>query len=105
MAAVVDLDGVRIARALRQRRRYRYMRPRVAREGAGWLVLSPNCSRSVDRAGGEIRIAWLVPETDGRWCLHARDHAQDRWVLKAAGLALAEALSQLCIDPQREFWQ
>jgi hypothetical protein len=35
--------------------------PRVLREGLGWKVVSPNCSRNIDREGGEIDIAWLVP--------------------------------------------
>ncbi len=105
MNAVVDISGVRIQRALGRRQRYRYVRPRVQREGPGWSVISPNCSRTVDRSGGEIPIAWLVPGADGGWQLHARDHAQGRWVLKAAGLSLAGALAQLCADPQREYWQ
>lgn len=102
---VVALDRARIARALAQRERYRYVRPRVEREGPGWKVVSPNCSRSVDPAGGEIGIAWLVPASHGKWLLHARDHAQACWVLKAAGLRLDEALRRLCSDPDREFWQ
>lgn len=102
---VLALDRARIARALSRRARYRYVRPRVEREGLGWKVVSPNCSRSVDPAGGEIGIAWLVPASQGRWLLHARDHAQGCWVLKAAGLRLDEALRRLCADPQREFWQ
>lgn len=102
---VLALDRARIARALARRERYKYVRPRVEREGLGWKVVSPNCSRSVDPAGGEIGIAWLVPASNGQWLLHARDHAHDCWVLKAAGLRLDEALSRLCVDPNREFWQ
>lgn len=102
---VLALDRARIARALARRRRYRYVRPHVEREGPGWKVVSPNCSRSVDPAGGEIGIAWLVPTHQGQWLLHARDHARGCWVLKAAGLRLDEALKRLCTDPGREFWQ
>lgn len=105
MTAVLPIDRARIARALARRSRYKYVRPRVEREGPGWKVVSPNCSRNVDPAGGEIGIAWLVPASGGHWLLHARDHAQGCWVLKAAGLRLDEALQRLCSDPAREFWQ
>lgn len=104
-APVIAIDRARIARALRRRERYRYVRPRVEREGAGWKIVSPNCSRNVDPAGGEIDIAWLVPTSDGRWLLHARDHAQGCWRLRVAGLTLADALARVCADPAREFWQ
>ena len=102
--AVVDLVAARIERALAQRARYRYVRPRVAREGQGWAVHSPNCSRNIDPAGGEIAIAWLLPSNEGPWLLHARDHAHGCWRLQAAGLSLDAALQQLCSDPQRIFW-
>ena len=74
-----SLDRARIARALARRQRYKYVKPHVEREGLGWKVVSPNCSRSVDAAGGEIAIAWLVPGSNGQWLLHARDHAQGCW--------------------------
>jgi hypothetical protein len=101
---VSALDRARIARALARRARYRYVRPRVEREGLGWRVVSPNCSRNIDPSGGEIGIAWLLPASDGRWLLHARDHRAGCWVLKAAGLRIDEALQRLCSDPRREFW-
>ncbi|WP_298235742.1 hypothetical protein [uncultured Azohydromonas sp.] len=101
---VVELDGARIRRAIRSRRRYRYVQPRVQREGLGWLVASPNCSRNIDPHGGEIPVAWLVPASQNCWLLHKRDHAQGCWVLKSAGVTLAQALRELCDDPQREFW-
>lgn len=101
---VADLTRVRIERALARRERYRYVRPRVEAEGAGWKVVSPNCSRNIDPQGGEIAIAWLVPAEGGRWSLHARDHAEDAWRLEAAGLTLDAALARLCEDPQRIFW-
>ena len=71
------------------------MRPRVEREGLGWKVVSPNCSRTVDPAGGEIDIAWLVPASNGHWLLHARDHAQGCWVLKASGLRAGRGAAAL----------
>lgn len=104
---VVALDRARIARALAQRARYRYVRPRVVpafAEGPGWKIVSPNCSRNIDPDGGEIDIAWLMPIDGGGWCLHARDHAQGRWVLRDRGLSLQDALARLCADPAREFW-
>lgn len=102
---VVNLEQARIQRALAARKRYKYVRPRVLREGAGWKVASPNCSRSIDPQGGEVDIAWLVPTPQGRWQLFARDHARGCWQLRAEGLALDAALARLCEDPQREFWQ
>lgn len=104
-APVVALDPLRIARALARRERYKYVHPRVEREGPGWKIVSPNCSRNVDPGGGEIDIAWFVPVNEGGWLLHARDHAQGCWVLKATGLTLSEALERVCADPLREYWQ
>jgi EAL domain-containing protein (putative c-di-GMP-specific phosphodiesterase class I) len=101
---VVELDGARIRRAIRNRRRYRYVQPRVQREGLGWLVVSPNCSRNIDPEGGEIPVAWLVRASHDCWLLHKRDHELGCWVLKTAGVSLVRALQELCDDPQREFW-
>lgn len=112
---VFVLDRVRIEVALEARSRYRYVQPRVLREGAGWKVVSPNCSRKVQPDGGEIAIAWLLPsptstasEKEGRpcgWQLHARDHAQGAWVLKLEAPTLAAALERLVTDPLGEYWQ
>jgi hypothetical protein len=108
---VFVLDRVRIEVALEARSRYKYVQPRVEREGLGWKVVSPNCSRNVDAAGGDIAIAWLVPtqlpvaDVPCGWLLHARDHERACWVLKLRANTLAEALDMLVQDPQREFWQ
>ena len=104
-ARVLELAPARMLRALARRERYKYVRPRVVREGPGWKIVSPNCSRSVDQAGGEIDIAWLVPGDGGGWLLHARDHAQQCWRFKAATPSLDAALARICADPMREFWQ
>lgn len=105
MSGVFELDRVRIQRALATRSRYKYVSPRVERQGdGGWVIISPNCSRNVDPDGGDIAIAWLQPDGNGRWRLHARDHAAQAWVKRAQGLTLPDALQQLCADPQREFW-
>ena len=102
---VFALEPTRILRALTQRRRYKYVRPRVVRDGCGWKNDSPNCSRNVDASGAEIDIAWFVRVDEGGWLLHARDHAQACWVLKASGLSLAAALAVVCEDAAREYWQ
>jgi hypothetical protein len=102
---VVSLVAARIERALVRRERYRCVRPQVEREGGGWKVMSPNCSRKVDAAGGTIAIAWLEPDSSGRWRLYARDHALAAWVPVGVGLTLDQALQQLCTDARREFWQ
>lgn len=101
---VLDLTQARIERALAQRSRYRYVRPRVEHEGQGYVVRSPNCSRNIDPAGGEIAIAWLLPASPGAWLLHSRHHAQQCWRIEFAGLSLDEALTRLCQDPRRIFW-
>lgn len=100
---VPSLDARRIANALTQRQRYKYVQPRVEREGRGWKVVSPNCSRNIDPQGGEIDIAWLVPHNDGGWLLYSREHAQACWQLRMQG-TLPHLLTQLCADPHREFW-
>lgn len=104
---VHSLVQLRIERALQRRERYKYVHPLVQAEGSGWKVLSANCSRTVDRQGGVIPIAWLAPTAAtgaGLWSLHARDHAHGCWRLEAWGLSLDEALARLCADPRREFW-
>lgn len=100
---VQSLDARRIERALEQRSRYKYVHPRVEREGLGWKVVSPNCSRNIDPQGGEIDIAWLVPNNEGGWLLYSREHAQDCWRLRCQD-SLTTLLVHLCADPDREFW-
>ena len=102
--AVLEIDARRIADAIAQRARYKYVHPRVEREGRGWKIVSPNCSRNIDPEGGEIDIAWLVPANEGRWLLYARDHAQACWQLRGHD-SLPALLVQLSADPQREYWQ
>ncbi|MBI5717780.1 MAG: hypothetical protein HZC37_08845 [Burkholderiales bacterium] len=101
---LVDLARVRIERALPRRERYKYVHPRVEREGAGWKIVSPNCSRNIDPHGGEIHIAWFVPAHEGLWLLHARDHAQGCWRPCAAAMPIDAALTLVCEDPERVFW-
>jgi len=102
---VLSLDARRIERALDGRTRYKYVQPRVERQGLGWRIVSPNCSRNVDAQGGDIDIAWLVPRSGGGWLLYSRDHVQDCWQLRRQEESLAALLAFLCADPDREFWQ
>jgi hypothetical protein len=103
-ARVLALDARRIEKALEQRTRYKYVHPRVEREGLGWKIVSPNCSRNIDPQGGEIDIAWVVPDNEGGWLLYSRDHGQDCWQLRRHD-RLPALLAHLCVDPDREFWQ
>lgn len=101
---VLDFMQRRLERALRQRVRYRYVRPRVLREGDGFRVESPCCSRNVDPDGGVIDIALLTPLAPRGWRLHSRDHAAGAWVPHEDSEALDELLDLLCLDAQRLFW-
>lgn len=101
---VHDLDARRILKSLARRIRYKYVLPHVEREGRGWKVVSPNCSRNIDPQGGEIDIAWLVREPAAGWQLYARNHALECWELRAEDPSLAALLERLCLDLQREFW-
>lgn len=104
-----ELDLRRIERALEQRRRYRYVSPRVHAVPGGYRIDSPCCSRNVDPSGGVIDIAFIAhrPDAapDSAWQLYARDDAAGAWRLYAAHPRLADALACLCADPERRFWR
>jgi len=100
---VFDFDKRRIERALRQRVRYRYVRPQVVREIDGWRIVSPCCSRNIDAQGGVIDIAWLRNDPPN-WRLYARDHARGIWVEFEQSEKLIELLDAICLDAQRKFW-
>lgn len=102
---VRDLVRERIERAIAQRSRYRYVHPRVEAEGEGWKIVSPNCSRRIDKQGGDIAIAWLTPDGEGGWLLFSRDHARQSWDLRARSRRLSVVLDRLVVDSEREFWQ
>jgi len=104
MGRLLDLTQRQIEQALRERTRYRYVRPRVLREGLGFRIESPCCSRNVDPNGGLIDIAWLTCDEDGIWHLSARDHTSHQWTLQHESTDLAELLDALCIDRERVFW-
>ena len=102
-ARVLDIDKRRIERALRQRVRYRYVRPLVVREVDGWRIVSPCCSRNIDAQGGVIDIAWLRNDPPV-WRLYARNHAHSNWVEYERSEKIVELLDAICLDPQRVFW-
>lgn len=105
LAAVIvatELARRRVLRALRNRRRYRYVRPEVRARDDGFVVVSPCCSRNVDPQGGVIDIAWLE-RCGSDWRLHHRDHVSGRWPTSAEG-PLPRLLELLCADPGRVFW-
>ncbi|WP_417066783.1 hypothetical protein [Niveibacterium terrae] len=94
----------RIARALRERVRYRYVHPEVFCVAEGWKIVSPCCSRSVDEAGGTIDIALIRRIQADFWTLAARDREADCWCTVDSGARVDELLSLLCADPLRIFW-
>lgn len=132
-APVCDLIARRMQRALAERVRYRYVQPRVWRDGAAFRIESPCCSRNVEPSGGVIDIALLLPpgvavadatttstaatvDTDmadpianpvadvTQWRLYARNHAQGLWQFHEQAAQMDELLDLLCLDAQRVFW-
>jgi hypothetical protein len=111
---VCDFMQHRLERALRERVRYRYVKPSVLREGESLRVQSPCCSRNVDATGGLIDIALLEPvaaPTDDeaskapqRWRLCSRNHPGASWESRYEDRQLDELLDLLCLDPDRLFW-
>lgn len=101
---VGDFMLYRLERALRERVRYRYVEPRVLREGEGFRIQSPCCSRNVDPSGGLIDIALLVPGAGKGWSLSSRDHASGTWMPRMSDEPLDALLDTLCIDSERQFW-
>ena len=103
---VHSFERARILRALKSRLRYRYVKPQVLREGQGWRIVSPCCSRNVDPDGGIIDIALLAPKRglNGGWRLMARDHTLAVWVPHSEAPRLDDLLEAVCQDPQRVFW-
>lgn len=103
VSSLHDLTARRIERALARRQRYRYVQPVVTACEQGWVVSSPCCSRNIDPHGGEIPIAWFEPVAGG-WALHARQHAEGRWVLHSQAGQLADLIDLVCQDEARIFW-
>jgi hypothetical protein len=125
---VLDFIQPRLENALRQRKRYRYVQPQVLHEQGHYRIQSPCCSRNVDKQGGLIDIALLVPpgiaapadatlpaavdaqtvtsppEPTELWQLYARDHKTATWTLHQCSTQLQTLLNLLCLDAQRLFW-
>jgi hypothetical protein len=101
-----DVDRKRIERALRARRRYRYVSPSVRPIEHGYCIESPCCSRNVDHAGGVVGVAQLVYQPERRtWRLDRRDHERQVWLAYAEFMALSAALEVLNYDLEKVFWQ
>jgi len=68
------VDRKRIEKSLAGRARYKYVTPRVIGVENGYQIVSPCCSRNIDKTGGEIDIAWIEFSTARcRWRLYHRD--------------------------------
>lgn len=101
-----DLDRKRIERALRMRKRYRYVVPKVLAAERGYRIESPCCSRNIDAEGGIIDVALLQYDADkGAWRIYRKDHRQGTWELHSESLRLPQVLDLLKSDPERKFWQ
>ena len=101
-----DFDQRRIERALKARKRYRYVSPSVATVEGGYLVESPCCSRNIDPDGGVVDIAlMLYDENRAAWRLFRKNHDTRVWEFHSAYDRLIELLDDLNEDPAREFWQ
>lgn len=95
-----------IERSLDARKRYKYVSPSVRSVKNGYLIVSPCCSRNIDKDGGIIDVALLeyVPSA-GLWNLYRKEHPQARWCLHATYERLPELIAQVNADPARLFWQ
>jgi hypothetical protein len=101
-----DLDKKRIERALRARKRYRYVSPSVAPVAGGYRIESPCCSRNIDPDGGVIDVALVLFDEDcASWKLFAKDHKNGSWTFHSSYGRLPEALEYVNADPERRFWQ
>lgn len=101
-----DLDRKRIERALKARKRYRYVVPSVRTTEGGYRIESPCCSRNIDKEGGVIDVALLQYDMEhGIWQLYRKDHGCGQWNFHSSYERLPELLELLNVDPERVFWQ
>jgi hypothetical protein len=101
-----ELDFKRIERALKSRKRYRYVEPKVVAQDDGYLIRSACCSRNIDPDGGEIDVALLRwSDSPPGWALYRKDHRRDAWVRDSRFARLNELFDRLNADPDRLFWQ
>jgi hypothetical protein len=98
-------DRVRVRRLLRNRKRYRYVHPKVRTVSGGLRIESPCCSRNLDRSGGVVDIAFLQHLRAGAWRLYRMDHAAALWRLHGDYEQLTDLMHVLNEDPERLFWQ
>jgi Protein of unknown function (DUF3024) len=101
-----EFDRKRIERAIRSRKRYRYVRPKVAAVTGGYLIESPCCSRNIDPEGGTIDVALIHHDARSAiWKLFRKDHATKAWELHSVHQRLDAVTDELNEDPERLFWQ
>jgi hypothetical protein len=101
-----EVDRKRIERALKGRKRYRYVTPEVHPIPDGYEIVSACCSRNIDPDGGIIDIARLEFQAQARcWRLYRKDHKAGLWVRHGDYPGLAPILELLIEDPDRRFWQ
>lgn len=98
-----ELTRRRIARALQERQRYRYVKPQVSHCDEGWLITSPCCSRKVAPDGSVIDIARICQE-GSEWLLFGKNITRERWQLRVRAQRLEVVLRLLCEDADRVFW-
>jgi hypothetical protein len=68
-----DFDRKRIERALKARKRYRYVTPGVVAVSNGYRIEAPCCSRNIDPNGGIVDVALLLHDEEGAvWQLFPR---------------------------------
>lgn len=101
-----ELDAKRIERALRARKRYRYVQPIIEPDTDGYLIRSACCSRTVDPDGGVVDVARLRwSDSPPGWSLYRKDHGADMWHVDSRFARLPELFERLNTDPDRLFWQ
>lgn len=101
-----DLDKKRIERAIKARKRYRYVTPRVLATEGGYRIESACCSRNIDPEGGIVDIALMLFDFDqGGWQLFRKNHGTSQWELDSTHGRLKEVLDLLNADDDRKFWQ
>jgi len=101
-----DFDRRRIERALKARKRYRYVTPSVVAVTNGYRIEAPCCSRNIDPNGGIVDVALLLYDDDHAvWQLFRKDHKKATWEFDSNYHRLVELLDLLNVDPDRRFWQ
>ena len=78
-----EFDRKRIERAIKARKRYRYVTPRVAATANGYRIESPCCSRNIDPEGGVVDVALLLYDAD-RASMAAFPKRSQKWYVGVA---------------------